>query len=154
MFWNNRTQTNIEATVTETVRKILQSALKDAESTLGKVTTINDLNKKVLELREQAETEKIKKGRVDEERQKKDREVEHKVGLERKRQTFEIEQATRETTVKVREENLGADKERFKAEMDFQRGHLQDEIKSLRDLVTNMLKRLPSAEIYADVGSK
>lgn len=60
----------------------------------------------------------------------KKREVEHKVGLERKRQEFEIQQAKRETEVKVREENLAADKERFKAEMNFQREHLQSEIKS------------------------
>ncbi len=154
MFWKSRTQMNVEATVTDTVRKILKAALDDAEHTLGKIRTINDLNKRVRELRESVETAEIKSGRQAEEREKKDREIEHKIGLERKRQEFEITQAKRETTVVVREENLEADKQRFKDEMEFQRDHLQTEIKSLRDLVNNMLKRLPSAEIYASLGDK
>ena len=146
MFWST-TETRIK----RTVEALLRQVLDDADTTLGKIKTIQHLNAKVKDLREQAETATIEKDRREEEYSRKDRKVEHKVGLERTRQKFEVEQAKRETTVHVREENLEADKERFKGEMEFQRKHLEDEIGSLRELVQGMLKRLPSAEIFAKV---
>lgn len=146
MFWST-TETRIK----RTVEALLRQVLDDADTTLGKIKTIQHLNAKVKDLREQAETATIEKDRREEEYSRKDREVEHKVGLERTRQKFEVEQAKRETTVHVREENLEADKERFKGEIEFQRKHLEGEIGSLRELVQGMLKRLPSAEIFAKV---
>lgn len=109
--------------------------------------TIEDLKREVARL-------EIERAKKQEEWDRREREVEHKVGLERKRQEFEITQAKRETTLSVREENLAADKERFKAEMDFQRKHLESEIGSLRELVAKLLERLPSAEIYAEIGGR
>lgn len=109
--------------------------------------TIEDLKREVARL-------EIERAKKQEEWDRREREVEHKVGLERKRQEFEVAQAKRETTLSVREENLKADKERFAAEMEFQRKHLESEIGSLRELVGKLLERLPSAEIYAEIGGR
>ena len=46
---------------------------------------------------------------------------------------------------------MKSDKERFKAEMEFQRERLEGEVGALRELVQKMMERLPSAEIYADL---
>lgn len=64
------------------------------------------LSKTVAELRDEVETLKIEKARKVEEGKIREREIEHKIGLERKRSEFEREQASREATVAVREENL------------------------------------------------
>lgn len=122
-------------------------ASTEAQTFMEKYRKIADLEKEVTRLTIEADRKK-------EEWERREREIEHKIGLERKRQEFEIQQAKRDTSVTVREENLKADKERFKAEMDFQRERLQGEVASLRELVTQMLQRLPSAEIYAEIGGK
>lgn len=130
------------------VRSAMKRALEDAGGAV--LEKYRDIAK-ASDLKQQIEALKVEKSSIEERYQRQEREVEHKIGLERKRQEFEVEQAKRETTVLVREENLSADKERFKAEMEFQREHLEGEIESLRSLVGQMLKRLPSAEIYAKV---
>lgn len=130
--------------VAEAVKSVSESSEKDARDLLAKVGKAGELQKEITRL-------EIDLSKKQEDWNKREREVEHKVGLERKRQEFEIEQAKRETTVKVREENLAADKERFKSEMDFQRKRLEEEVSSLRELVGKMMERLPSAEIYADL---
>ena len=130
--------------VQETIMQATSEALQSWRDTLGKLRERAALVKEIEDLT-------ISKGRREEEFDRREREVEHKIGLERTRQEFEITQAKRETTVSVREENLSADRERFKAEMEFQRAHLEDEIGSLRTLVGQMLERLPSAEIFKEV---
>ena len=77
----------------------------------------------------------------------------HKVGLERKRQEFEIKQAKREATVNIREENLSADRDRFENQMKFQEERFTKEVKYLKDMMNKMMERLPSAEIYAKIKS-
>ena len=121
------------------LKAVVVKAIADTQKEFG---SIEELKKEVARLT-------IEKDQKQEEWSRREREVEHKVGPERKRQEFEIEQARRETSLKVREENLTADKERFKAEMEFQRKHLEGEIGALRELVGKMLERLPSAEIVA-----
>lgn len=124
------------------LKQVIQDAVSDAESSVIKLSA----------LRKEIATLEIERDKKREEWDRKEREIEHKIGLERKRQEFEIESAKRETGLKVREDNLAADKERFKSEMEFQRERLSGEVDSLRLLVNEMLKRLPSAEIYAEIG--
>ncbi len=150
MFWRRH---DTEETIKKTVERILRSVLANAENTLGKINTIADLNQEVQALREAAEKEKIEKDRKDEVFAKKEREIEHKVGLERTRQKFESEQAKREATVTVREENLTADRTRFEGQMKFQQERFTEEVKYLKEMVGQVLKRLPSAEIYTEVKS-
>lgn len=138
MFGSNLRET--ERVVRETVERIVKNALADAESGLvaaGKIT----------QLREELETLRIEKGRKEEEFAKKEREIEHKVGLERKRQEFEIEQAKRETAVQVREENLSADRKRFEEQLEFHQQRFETEVKYLHEMAEKLMERLPSAEI-------
>ncbi len=148
MFWSTT-----ESRIKKTVETLFRRVLDDAETTLGKIKTISDLNKEVRALRESAEKEKIEKDRKDETFAKKEREIEHKVGLERTRQKFESEQSKREATVTVREENLTADRNRFEEQMKFQQERFTEEVTYLKEMVGQVLKRLPSAEIYTEVKS-
>ncbi len=140
-----RMNSDIEERIGQLVSRAVSDTIRSIDESFVGHAKLAELQKQIIKL-------EIEKDRKDEAFARKEREIEHKIGLERKRQEFEISQAKRETTVVVREENLKADKERFKAEMDFQRKHLEDEIKSLRELVVKMLERLPSAEIYAEIG--
>lgn len=144
MFWDSYWKKSVDVAIQRAVDEALKQAALNVHDSIGAAKSIRELKEQISQL-------EIDKAKKLEEFTRREREVEHKVGLERKRQEFEIAQSKRETEVKVREENLAADKERFKDEMDFQRKHLEGEIGSLRDLVGEMLKRLPSAEIYATV---
>lgn len=144
-MWLVTKDDELQRIVKEAVNSILDNSKSEAEKFFAKYKTVAELKAAIEDL-------KIEKARREEEFARREREVEHKVGLERKRQEFEIAQAKRETEVKVREENLKADKDRFQAEMEFQRKRLEEEVSSLRTLVQKMLERLPSAEIYAEIG--
>lgn len=82
---------------------------------------------------------------------KREREIEHKVGLERERQKHELDAAKREALVGVREENLKADRDRFEAQMKFQEERFTKEVGYLKDTLAEVLKRLPSAEFTANL---
>jgi len=133
--------------IQEAVEKIVRQALNDATSTVDQIGS-------VIKLREQIEQLKIEKARREEDFARREREVEHKVGLERKRQEFEIAQSKREATVTVREENLKADRERFEQQLTFQNDRFTTEVGYLKDMISGMLKRLPSAEVIATLGNK
>jgi hypothetical protein len=129
-----------ERVVRETVERIVREAMSDAQNALK-------LTGQITKLREELETLRIEKGRKEEEFAKKEREIEHKVGLERKRQEFEIEQAKRETSVTVREENLSADRKRFEEQLEFHQQRFESEVKYLHEMAEKLMERLPSAEI-------
>lgn len=145
-------KTEMERVVEQAVRRVLDNANEEVKERLAGFRTVAELNEEILVLKEDLSDLHIQKSRREEEFAKREREVEHKVGLERKRQAFEVEQAKREAVVEVREENLAADKDRFKEEMEFQRERLEGEIESLRKLTEKLLERLPSAEIFATIG--
>ena len=134
----------IESAVRSAVEKIVSDAMADAQSALR-------LSGQLTKLREELETLRIEKGRKEEEFTRKEREVEHKVGLERKRQEFEIQQAKREATVTLREENLAADRKRFEDQMEFHNKRFTEEVTYLKDMVAKVLERLPTAEIAMEV---
>lgn len=142
-----------EARIKKTVDALFRRVLDDAETTLGKIHTIADLNKETARLRGELIIMQIQKDRKDEEFAKKEREIEHKVGLERTRQEFEVKNAKREATVTVREENLTADRDRFEGQMKFQNERFTTEVNYLKEMVGQVLKRLPDALIYTEVKS-
>lgn len=132
--------------VRDAVEKVVREALANAQSSIDRIGT-------AAQLKEEIEKLKIEKARREEEFDRREREVEHKVGLERKRQEFEIAQSKREATVTVREENLKADRERFEQQLSFQNDRFTTEVGYLKDMISGMLKRLPSAEVIAQIGS-
>lgn len=145
MFGKKLDTSVTEKAIREAVERVVKSALGDAESALAKVREITTL-------RSDIETLKIEKGRKEEEAARREREIEHKVGLERKRQEFEIEQSKREATVSIREENLKADRERFEEQLKFHEDRFSKEVGYLKEILADIVKRLPSAEFTADLG--
>lgn len=140
----------------EIIREAVEEVAKTEEASLKKrlsgFRNVENLQQKVLALKENIEDLEISKARKEEKFVKRERELEHKIGLERKRQEFEVEQAKRETTVTIQEENLQADKERFKGQMEFHEERFKEEVGYLKEMVGQVLERLPSAEIYASLG--
>ena len=126
-------------------------AMKQVEADLKSIKSVSDLSAKVKFLREELEKLKIEKARRDEEFERREREVEHKVGLERKRQEFELESGKKEAILKVREENLTADRKRFDEQMKFHDERFTAEVGYLKDMLADIVKRLPTAEFTADL---
>lgn len=99
------------------------------------------------QLREQIETLTIEKGRKQEEHDKQERELRHMIGLEKKRQEFEIEQAKKEAGLKIREENLAADKKRFEEQMAFNTARFEKMETYLKEMLSDILARLPNVNV-------
>ena len=98
-------------------------------------------------LRDQIEQLRREKATLTEDNARKVRETEHKTGLLRQKTDQDIANAKRETELKVREENLKADKQRFADEMEFQRKHLQGEVDRIDGILRAILDRLPSIDV-------
>jgi len=82
------------------------------------------------------------------------REVEHMVGLQRKRGEFEIESAGREATLAVREENLKAEREQFEKQTKFRQEQFDQQFDSLNGLMEKFLERMPTTKQLITVGGK
>lgn len=130
----------LRKSIATTVEKIVRGALEDTDSTLKK---IGDVTK----LREEIETLKIEKARRDEEYARKDREIEHKVGLERKRQETELSLATREAKLSAQEEALKADRKRFEDQLTFHEKRFTEEVGYLKDMIGQLAARLPDTTL-------
>lgn len=123
------------AKVLKALEEILKKAIEPTEEAMRRYPTLTAL-------KEEIETLKIEKGRREEEFQRREREVEHKVGLERKRQEFEVSSAKREATLSVREENLKADRARFEEQMKFHDKRFTEEVGYLKGMLEQVLGRL------------
>jgi len=134
-----------------TVERLFGDAMQRVEGELKGIKTVADLSTRVKELREQCEKLEIETGRKQEEFARKEREVEHKIGLERKRQEFELESGKKDAVLKVREENLAADQKRFEEQMKFHDDRFTAEVGYLKEMLADVVKRLPSAEFTADL---
>lgn len=123
------------------LKRVMRDAIVEVEREIANdIAQVGKLKKEITSLQ-------IERDKKLEDFARREREVEHMIGLERKRQEFEIQQAKRETTTALREENLKADKERFEEQMKFHREALQGEMNRLQELVGQLLRRVPSAEI-------
>ncbi|KKL49535.1 hypothetical protein LCGC14_2314540 [marine sediment metagenome] len=141
MFGKGDLQKQVEQSVTAAFER----AIKNTKSALG-------MSDQIARLQEQIDDLTIAKKQIKFDQDQREREVEHKVGLERKRQEFEIEQTKREALVSIREENLDKDKARFAEQMTFHEERFTEEVGYLKSLVEQVLKRLPN--ISMEVGGK
>jgi hypothetical protein len=118
--------------------KKLQREKRDVDQEVGLSEEVVRLKKRIGELQ-------IGESKLTEGHEREKREVEHMVGLERRRQEFEIEQAKRETKVELREAALEEQRKRFEEQMKFIENRLAQEVKYLKDdIVKALLERLPS----------
>ena len=127
----------------------LRKAIEDLTARKEAVKREVELSDQIVRLKTQVSDLEIQKGKKQEEHDKQERELKHMIGLEKKRQEFEIEQSKRETTVTVREENLSADKTRFEEQMKFQTDRLTQEVGYLKEMIVSVLDRLPTVNVEA-----
>lgn len=126
------------------------AALKGEREALREEAALAD---SIQTLKVKVEDLKIEKGRLTEEHAREKREVEHMVGLEKNRQKVEMEQATRDAKLTVREENLAADKDRFDKHVEFIEERFGEEVGYLKDLMGQVLGRLPTVSVDKTVSS-
>ena len=122
--------------VEEAVEAVSERAFGQVREVLGKVTEVRTL---------EDEIERLKREST---------ELEYKIGLERKRQEFEVEKAKQEATLAVREENLKADLKRSQEQMKFNNDRFSTEVGYLKDMVGEMLERLPMVDVAVTKRSK
>ncbi len=146
-MFGKQEHTELRESVEKAVERIVKQALTHADSTLAR---LGDLTK----LREELETLKIEKGRKEEEYAKKDREIEHKVGLERKRQEMELGLAKREAVLGAREEALKADRQRFDDQLAFHEKRFTEEVGYLKTMIGSLAAKLPTATITEERGKR
>lgn len=120
---------------------------KLASKELTKYDEIINLEEKVADLIKQKTVLEIEVGKKQEEYDRRDREIEHKIGLERKRQVQELELSKREATVAIREENLKADRDRFEGQIQFHEKRFTEEVKYLKDMIQGLTEALPTMKI-------
>ena len=123
----------------------LKGELAALRAEMQAVSTADRLSNDIVKLRENIADLKAQESAITEKYERERREVEHMVGLERKRQAFEVDQAKREATVELREENLAADRKRFDEQMKFMESRLTEEVRYLKDdILKGILERLPT----------
>jgi chromosome segregation ATPase len=105
------------------------------------------LSARIASLQREATAKEIELDRVKEQHAREKREVEHMVGLHRKKVEQEIQMAKRETQVTLREETLKADRERFEAQMTFMQTRMETELERLNALTSEILGRLPKVTV-------
>ena len=133
------------------LKELVADIMRHIENDLQGIRSVADLSARVKELRTQVETLEIEKARKTEEFERRDREIEHKVGLERKRQEFELDAAKREAILSVGEKNLEADRKRFEEQMAFVEKRFTEQVDYLKGIIGQLSERLPSMDIHAEM---
>lgn len=134
-------------TLEQAIRSVVAEFGEQVVKDLQGIRSVADLSAKVKDLREQVEKLEIAKARKEEEFARREREIEHKVGLERKRQEQELAAAQREAVLKVREENLAADRKRFEDAMAFHEKRFTEEVGYLKEMIGTLAERLPNVNL-------
>lgn len=133
-------------------RDRLADEIADMKAEIKALRTERDNTAQVRRLEQDVEKLKLEKARLTEDNDRRIRETEHKVGLLKTKQDHDVEHATRLAKLQIREENLSADRERFQAEMEFQREHLQREVDRVESILGKVLERLPNIDAALTVG--
>lgn len=114
---------------------------------LRKMDKTTDLSAEVIALKKEIADLQIQKSKLTEDHERQERELRHMIGLEKKRQEVEIEQAKRETSLKVREENLVAERAQFEKNLQFNTERFTSMEKYLKEMMTEVLGRLPNINV-------
>ena len=125
----------------------LKKERKRTEKELELTGTVVDLKKQISEL-------EIKKSKMEESHAREERELRHMIGLEKKRQEFEIQQAKKETALDVREGNLSAEKKRFEDNLKFNSDRFERMETYLKELMEKVLDRLPTVTVDKTISKK
>lgn len=141
------------STLERSLLRILESLDQKRNEAVDKIKNYLDLSAEVSRLEDDLGRLKIEKSQIEEKYARREREIEHKLGLERQRQEQELKLKEREVTVKVREENLTADKKRFEEQMKFMTDRMVTENNQLQGMIKPLLEALPKMTIKQEVGN-
>lgn len=111
---------------------------------IGLQDRVKDLQEAITEL-------EITKSQLEESHARQLREVEHKIGLDRKRSEQEADLAKKDAVLAVREENLSHERETFKKEMAFMRSRMEAEVSAMQTLMGQILERLPTVTVEKSI---
>ena len=139
----------------------LQGEIVELKAERNALTTERDSTKRIKALQAQIATLEVSKSQMEEANQREYREVTHMVGLERKRQEFEAEQAQKgieharqEAILEVQRENLDTERAAFVKEMKFREERFSQEVGYLKDLMGQILDRLPTVTVDRQITEK
>jgi hypothetical protein len=138
----------------QALTKLLQDVSGHVAKELQGIRSVVDLADKVKSLRAELERLELEKERKDETFARKERELEHMVGLERKRQEFELQAAKREAILSVGEANLQADRRRFEEQMAFHDKRFSEEVGYLKTIISDLAERLPTMKMTTKLERK
>lgn len=125
----------------------LKAVMKARQKELGLTDDIIKLKNELVDLQ-------IEKAKVVEEQERRERELTHMIGLEKKRQEQELAAGKREAVLAVQEKNLEADKARFEDQMDFMTDRFEKEVGYLKDIMGQVLDRLPTVTVDKTITDK
>lgn len=111
------------------------------------VSELSGLEERIVALKRQVSDLEISRDKKQEDFDRRERELTHMIGLEKKRQEVELKQASQAATLAVREENLKAEKGQFEAQMKFRETRFDSEVKYLQELMSQILERLPTVTV-------
>lgn len=149
-------------TTTASEEQELRQTIIDLRTDVASLVAQKDAAAEAEELREERDRlkqevvdQRIQLDRVEEDKARAEREIEHKLGLHRtqveaERETMkaqaeaERERAVAEARIAVREENLEASTQRLEQQAEFQKESMEREMASLRALTGQILERLPT----------
>jgi DNA repair exonuclease SbcCD ATPase subunit len=141
--------------------KELESRIEELKAERDAIAAERDAARRLKTLQEQISRLEIDKAKIVEENARDKREVTHMVGLERKRQEFEAEQARKEiataraqAVLEVREENLAQERKAFEEHMRFQNDRFTAEVGYLKELMGDILDRLPTVTVDRKISDR
>lgn len=126
---------------------IVSKEEKELLQRLRALEPVGALSEQVLKLKKEIADLEINKAKQAETHAREERELRHMIGLEKKRQEFEIQQAKRETELSVREGNLKAERERFEQHLKFNTDRFEKMETYLKEMMASILQRLPNINV-------
>jgi len=141
----------LEALVKEYGDNMATAILKKCREDFEGWREVGQLQKRVKALKEQVSDLEISKAKKNEEFARKERELEHKVGLHRSQVEHEMKVARKEAELDQRESTLAADRKRFEDQMKFHEKRFSEEIKGLKGILDELIKRMPDASFTSKI---
>ena len=123
------------------VKEAIEKILTDSNEQVKKLFQAVDLGEETEKLREELVKLKIDKSRIEESYSKREREIEHKLGLEKQRQEQDLIIGLREQKVKLQEENLTLDRKRFEENMKFTTDRFSSEVSYLKEMIQKLVPK-------------
>lgn len=150
LFVTNPTSARFDALMEELVG--LKTSVAELRGDREGYGRAQKLEKEISTLKRELTAKQIEFDRELEKWDREKREVEHMVGLQRKRSEFDAEAAGREAKLAVREENLAAQEKRFEEHVAFIEKRFDQQFGSLEKLTGQILERMPTTKQLITVG--